>query len=155
MMVYRKRIGIWVIFGVACLVLQMVVPLIPSMAINFKQALLDHELKGIVEELYKVDEEVVVTEPIVNEDKEINDNSEMPNEEKAETAFVAILGIILMTGKYIGIMVVVFGVMNMVMGFKDENAEQMSRAISMMVLGSVLIGVGPLMSNLIGTPGAG
>lgn len=153
-MVYRKRIGVWIIFVVACLVLQMIVPLIPSVVINFKQTILDRELQGIIEELHKVGEDETTTETI-NGSGETTDKNVRADEENAESVVGAILDIILMTSKYIGIVIVVFGVFSMVLGFKDEDAERMSSAVSMMVVGSALIGASTLLPQMIGFLGFG
>lgn len=155
MTLYRKRIGIWIIFVVACLVMQMIVPAIPSVVVNIKQASLDRKLNKIVQELQRVEEEMAETETIVGENIESADGSEMTDDKRLDSAFGAILSTIMTSAKYIGIVITVFGIFQMVLGFKEENAEQMSSSVSLLVVGVALVGAGTLVPSLFGAPGAG
>lgn len=151
---YKKRIGIWVLFVIACLIVQTLTPLIPSTIINIKQSQLDRELQSVIEELAKVEEEVVETGPIVDETIVDGDETVTDQEAEATEMFGTMLSIIAHTAQYIGMLIVIYGIMSLMMGFMREDAEQTSRAITMTVTGAVLIGFKVLLPMIFGTTGS-
>lgn len=58
-----------------------------------------------------------------------------------ESVIGGILDVIFKIALYIGIVLAVIGVVQFILAFKDDNAEQQSRGIRLAVIGTALIGV--------------
>lgn len=66
-----------------------------------------------------------------------------------ETIIGSILGIILTIAMYVGIVLLTYAVFQLVMSFKNDDAEGKSRATQLLVVSAVLIGLKKLMSVLL------
>ena len=58
-----------------------------------------------------------------------------------ETLITSIIGIVLTLARYIGIVLVVTGVFQLVMAYKDDNADSKTRGIQLAICGVILIGL--------------
>jgi heme A synthase len=146
---YRKRIGIWIIFVAICMVSQLIIPTIPHAIISVKQWSLDQKIEAVIKE-----NEVIKTEPVVDVTN-TPDATETPtdgeaNQEQLSDMTTTMIKIITSVARYVGILVVVYGIFMVVLGFRDDNAEAISRAISALVVGAVLLGFSALAPNLFG-----
>ena len=66
-----------------------------------------------------------------------------------ETIIGSILGIILTIAMYVGVVLLTYAVFQLVMSFKNDDAEGKSRATQLLVVSAVLIGLKKLMSVLL------
>ena len=66
-----------------------------------------------------------------------------------ETIIGSILGIILTIARYVGVVLRTYAVFQLVMSFKNDDAEGKSRATQLLVVSAVLIGLKKLMSVLL------
>lgn len=58
-----------------------------------------------------------------------------------ESVIGGILDVIFKIAFYIGIVIAVIGVVQFILAFKDDNAEQQSRGIRLAIVGTALIGI--------------
>lgn len=66
-----------------------------------------------------------------------------------ETIIGSILGIILTIAMYVGVVLLTYAIFQLVMSFKNDDAEGKSRATQLLVVSAVLIGLKKLMSVLL------
>jgi predicted PurR-regulated permease PerM len=141
----KKRVGIWAIFLIACLLCNLLVSVVPSIVIGIKQWSLEQELNSIIKE----NEEAAAKPPIeeTNPDDEIEAN---PEKEAATQMLSTMVEIISNVARYIGIVVMVFGIFNFVLAFRDENSEGLARGVSTLVVGGVLMGFSVIVPMILG-----
>ena len=72
-----------------------------------------------------------------------------PDGSDIETIIGSILGIILTIAMYVGVVLLTYAVFQLVMSFKNDDAEGKSRATQLLVVSAVLIGLKKLMSVLL------
>lgn len=64
-----------------------------------------------------------------------------------ETLITSIIGIVLTLARYIGIVLVVTGVFQLVMAYKDDNADSKTRGVQLAIVGVILIGLKTLLTT--------
>lgn len=64
-----------------------------------------------------------------------------------EALITSIIGIVLTLARYIGIVLVVTGVFQLVMAYKDDNADSKTRGVQLAIVGVILIGLKTLLTT--------
>ena len=61
-----------------------------------------------------------------------------------------VLELLLTMTTYLSMIIIVFGVMQFVLAFKDEDADRKARGVMLLVTGSVMCALKPIMSMMLG-----
>lgn len=144
---FKKRIGIWMLFIAICLAGQALLPALPSTVINFRRWQLDQKIEDIIKE-----NEVVETESVVDMTNP-PDATEVPTDSEADqeplsVMITTIVETIISALRYFGIIVTVGGMFMVIIAFRDD--ESVSRAMLTIVIGVVLLGFSLLVPNIFG-----
>ena len=124
---FKERYRLWIIVMAICLLAQFLVhTAVPGIITG---------LKNCAEEYSQKQEQIATEKETADLDVE------------TDTVFGKAVRIILTTGKFVGVLVLLFGVFNFVLGSIQENDELRYRGVSNMVIGSVLVALSTLVPS--------
>ena len=132
---FKDRYKLWAWVLAICLASQLVFHVVGPWAINGIQNLVEQRQEQIEQE--KQEQATAPSEPLTEEEKE--------KEEQLSAYFGELIEILSTMSMYLGMVIVVFGVFNVVLAFSQDDSERVSRSVSTLVIGSVLIGMHVIM----------
>lgn len=132
---FKDRYKLWAWVLAICLASQLVFHVVGPWAINGIQNLVEQRQEQIEQE--KQEQATAPSEPLTEEEKE--------KEEQLSAYFGELIEILSTLSMYLGMVIVVFGVFNVVLAFTQDDSERVSRSVSTLVIGSLLIGMHVIM----------
>ena len=132
---FKDRYKLWAWVLAICLASQLVFHVVGPWAINGIQNLVEQRQEQIEQE--KQEQATAPSEPLTEEEKE--------KEEQLSAYFGELIDILGTVSMYLGTVIIVFGVFNVVLAFTQDDSERVSRSVSTLVIGSLLIGMHVIM----------
>lgn len=136
---FKDRYKFWAIFMVICIAAQLVVHVVGPLAIDgISSWWEDYQQKH---EQMEQEQATTPSEPVA-EEEEISEQAALLSE---------MVKILSNAARYIGVLIVVYGVFNVILAFTQDDAERISRGVMTLVMGAALTGLSALAPHLFST----
>ena len=133
-MLFKDRYKVWAILMAVCILAQLVFHVVGPLAIN--------GIQSLVESYEQRQEEL--------EQEQATAPSKPTTEENESTETIsAVMNILCRTAQYVGIIILVFGVFNVMLAFMHEDAERTSHGVQYMVIGAAMVGLSIIAPTLL------
>ncbi|MBQ8626911.1 MAG: hypothetical protein IJ419_12180 [Agathobacter sp.] len=134
---FKDRYKFWAIFMAICIAAQLVVHVVGPLAVNgITSWWEDYQQKH---EQMEQEQATAPSEPVTEE------------EEATSELLSKMVKILSNTARYVGVLIVVYGVFNVVLAFTQDDAERISRGVITLVVGAALTGLSALAPHLFST----
>lgn len=140
----QTRPKTWAIFAAICMVMYLVSFVLCPTVISFfaKTAELQNYRNQLKEE--QSQQSTQTTEPIVDGDENAEESEDVTK------AFNKMVETISYLGRYLGIVVCVYGIFRFVLAFSRDDPEAISSAVPMMIVGALLVGFSAIAPKMFG-----
>ena len=137
---FKDRYKFWAIFMAVCIAAQLVVHVVGPLAIDGITGWWeDYQQKH---EQMEQEQTTAPSEPVTEEEEAMSEQAALLSE---------MVKILSNTARYIGVLIVVYGVFNVILAFTQDDAERISRGVTTLVLGAALTGLSALAPHLFST----